>query len=142
MALDHAPDPRTAFEPAEPSLVRPQNRGEVVPPAIEISEASRDQDLPPRPDPAHPNAQPIAVLSDVGSAAAPHQAGRALIVLLRVLVRENGTIADTVLAGSCGVPVLDDLAATFVKAHWKFLPATENGQPVAKWASLEVLVEP
>lgn len=140
IALERASDPRVPFEPAEPNLMQLQTRGDIAPPEIEIADVASDQDLPPRPDPAHPNVQPST--ASATAMASAHQSARSLIVLLRVLVREDGTIADAVLAGSCGVPALDDLAATFVKAHWKFLPATENGRVIAKWTSLEVLVAP
>jgi TonB family protein len=137
IALDRAPEPVSAYKPALPTPIEPQTRGAVAPPAIEITNTPRDQDLPPRPDPAQPNVQPSVALPGANATAG---ADRDLIVLLRAFVREDGTIGDVTLAGSCGVAALDDLAAAFVKAKWRFLPATENGRAVARWTTVEVLV--
>jgi TonB family protein len=84
--------------------------------------------LPPRPDPSAPNPLPVAP---------PGTAGGAIVVLAKVLVLEDGRIGDATLAGSCGWPKLDAAALDFVKAHWRFLPATADGRPVRDWISVE-----
>lgn len=106
------------------------------PPPIEIVGQAGKQILPPRPDPAFPNEAPPALSASAGAKASP------LIVLVRALIEEDGKIGDAELAGSCGVAALDAYAVGFVKAHWRFLPATENGRPIARWSMLEVPLAP
>ena len=58
-------------------------------------------------------------------------------VVLRILVRPDGSIAQVAIAESSGSPVLDE-AAVRAAAEWAFSPATRDGQPVEAWAIIPV----
>jgi protein TonB len=61
------------------------------------------------------------------------------VVLLRVQVREDGSVAAVELAHSCGFPMLDESATRTVRESWQFLPARiEDGTPVASWVEVPI----
>jgi TonB family protein len=94
-------------------------------------EIGDDQIIAPRPDPNHANDLPTAA----GLSAA---AGRAAEVVLRILVRKDGTIGDANVEKSCGTSEVDMLALEFVKSHWRYLAATLAGQPIDAWTTVLV----
>ncbi len=58
-------------------------------------------------------------------------------VMLRVLVRADGTAGAVELKTSSGYPLLDESARTTVQT-WRFNPATVDGKPVAEWYQLAI----
>jgi protein TonB len=58
-------------------------------------------------------------------------------VVLRILVRLDGSVARAEVAESAGIPVLDD-AAVQAARRWLFVPATRDGQPIEAWAFVAV----
>lgn len=60
------------------------------------------------------------------------------VVLLRVQVREDGSVATVELARSSGFALLDDSAARTVRESWRFLPARVDGAPVASWVEVPI----
>jgi protein TonB len=52
-------------------------------------------------------------------------------VTLRLEIGTDGSVADAVVAESSGSAVLDDAAVAWVKSHWRYRPATQNGTAVA-----------
>jgi protein TonB len=52
-------------------------------------------------------------------------------VLLRLAINADGQVSDAEIVRSSGYDELDEAAAIWVKAHWRYLPALQNGQPVA-----------
>jgi protein TonB len=60
------------------------------------------------------------------------------VVLLRVQVREDGSVATVELAHSSGFAVLDDSATRTVRESWRFLPARIDGSPVASWVEVPI----
>jgi len=60
------------------------------------------------------------------------------VVLLRVQVREDGTVAAVELARSSGFALLDDSATRTVRESWRFLPARVDGAPVASWVEVPI----
>jgi protein TonB len=60
-------------------------------------------------------------------------------VLIRYLVRDDGSVGDCNVTTSSGKSLLDDAACAMVKRHWKFKPAMQNGKPVAKSLTAEVI---
>lgn len=94
-----------------------------------------DSDLPPRDDPESPNAPPkIPSTFEAGAGV-----GHSVVVIVRALVLESGTVGDVSVAGSSGFAELDALAVEQVKTHWHYLPATSDGKVVRAWISVEVL---
>lgn len=60
------------------------------------------------------------------------------VVLLRVHVRKDGTVADVELARSSGFSMLDDAATRTVRERWRFVPARVDGAPVASWVEVPI----
>ena len=60
------------------------------------------------------------------------------IVILRVQVREDGSVAAVELARSSGFTMLDDSATRTVRESWRFLPARIDGSPVASWVEVPI----
>ncbi len=58
-------------------------------------------------------------------------------VVLRILVRLDGSVTRAEVAESAGIPVLDD-AAVQAARRWLFAPATRDGQPIDAWAIVAV----
>jgi protein TonB len=52
-------------------------------------------------------------------------------VQLRLTIDADGEVTDAEIVRSSGYDELDQAAASWVKAHWRYLPALQNGQPVA-----------
>jgi protein TonB len=53
-------------------------------------------------------------------------------VVLRVLVKADGTAGQIEIKSSSGFAQLDESARTAVK-DWRFQPATSDGKPIADW---------
>ncbi len=60
------------------------------------------------------------------------------LVLLRVLVRANGSVAQVELAHSSGSPLLDSSAIQTVRDRWRFIPAQQHGAPVESWTEVPI----
>ena len=58
-------------------------------------------------------------------------------VVLRVLVKADGTAGAVEIKNSSGYPLLDESARSTVQT-WRFKPATVDGKPVAEWYQLAV----
>jgi TonB family protein len=63
------------------------------------------------------------------------KAGVEGVVLVQVLVVEDGTVADYRIVNS--VPGLDDVAVACVR-QWRFKPALSAGKPVAVWVAVPI----
>jgi len=59
-------------------------------------------------------------------------------VLLRVLVRPDGSVATVELARSSGFPLLDESATRTVRDNWRFIPAQLDGTPVESWVEVPI----
>ncbi|RZI41427.1 energy transducer TonB [Herbaspirillum sp. HC18] len=58
-------------------------------------------------------------------------------VVLRVMVKADGTAGEVELMRTSGYPLLDESARNTVQG-WRFKPATVDGKPVAEWYRLDV----
>lgn len=52
-------------------------------------------------------------------------------VLLKLSIDETGAVVNASVMRSSGYTDLDDTAVAWVKAHWRYMPATRDGNPVA-----------
>lgn len=59
-------------------------------------------------------------------------------MLIKYLVKEDGSVGDCKVTTSSGRSLLDDAACAIVKRHWKFKPAMQDGKPVAEFLTAEV----
>lgn len=90
------------------------------------------QRTPPRPNPRRPLIEPDY----------PPQSkrlGEEGATVLRLYILEDGRVGDAQIATSSGFPRLDEAAVRHAKRAWRFLPATENGKPVAAWYDFRVV---
>ena len=51
-------------------------------------------------------------------------------VRLSIAVGADGRVSDATVASSSGTSALDDAAVSWVKNHWRYKPATQDGRPV------------
>jgi protein TonB len=58
-------------------------------------------------------------------------------VMLRVLVKADGTAGAVEIRSSSGYPLLDESARKAVQA-WRFNPGTSDGKPIAEWYQLSI----
>jgi len=58
-------------------------------------------------------------------------------VVLRMLVRSDGSVAQVNVVESSGSQVLDE-AAVNAAVKWRFAPASRDGQPVESWAVIPI----
>ncbi len=58
-------------------------------------------------------------------------------VMLKVLVRADGSVGSVEVTESSGIPALDQAAVRQAGA-WVFAPATRDGQPIEAWALISV----
>lgn len=60
-------------------------------------------------------------------------------VLVKYLVKEDGSVGNCTVTTSSGKPRLDAAACAMVKRRWKFKPATQDGKPIAEFLTAEVV---
>ena len=60
------------------------------------------------------------------------------VVVLRVLVREDGSVATVEMAQSSGSALLDESASRTVRERWRFIPARLNGIPIESWVEVPI----
>jgi protein TonB len=60
------------------------------------------------------------------------------VVLLRVHVRADGSVAEVTVAQSSGFSQLDDAALKTVRERWRFIPARLDGIPVESWVEVPI----
>lgn len=60
------------------------------------------------------------------------------IVLLRVHVRADGSVAEAEIKQSSGATLLDDSALRTVRESWRFVPARLDGVPVESWVEVPI----
>lgn len=58
-------------------------------------------------------------------------------VLLRVMVKANGTAGDIHVRRTSGYPLLDESALNAVQ-NWRFTPASVNNKPIAEWYQIAI----
>jgi len=63
------------------------------------------------------------------------------VVFLRLAISETGAVSDATVMKSSGHTRLDEAAVSWVKAHWRYHPAMQNGQPVASTTESQVKFE-
>lgn len=59
-------------------------------------------------------------------------------MVLELYILPNGRVGEARVQKSSGFPRLDEAAVKEAKRSWRFIPGTENGQPVAMWHATKV----
>jgi len=109
------------------TMVAPPAPPPVAPPVTTV--------LPPAPTP------PSGIASTHTIPPYPDQSrrlGEQGTVRLRIEVAEDGTVSDASVVQSSGSSTLDDAAVAWVKDHWRYKPATQEGHAVS--ASVQAAV--
>ncbi len=123
------------FPDPKPVMVDPT--AEIVPPPdvliagegpTAITGADSTMLLAPRPDPAHFNVPPQVPAGHTNATGA-------LAVILKILVRPDGSIGDAAVTRSSGMSDLDLAAIRYVKDNWRFIPAMLGAQAVQDWTT-------
>lgn len=128
--------PEPVMAPPKTQMVQPDNMASVAPPEIQIQ-----QDTPPPAIAA--TSAPASPVSDSAVAAMgsthtipPYPAeakrlGEQGTVLLQLTISPSGVVTSAEIVQSSGFPLLDQTAAAWVQAHWKYKPAVQGGVAVA-----------
>lgn len=66
-----------------------------------------------------------------------HESGEGIIA---VWVREDGTVGDAGVIQSIGHPRLDEAALNWYTNGARYLPAMQDGKPIAAWKALAVKI--
>ena len=60
------------------------------------------------------------------------------VVVLRILVHEDGSVKEVKVRQSSGFKLLDESALRTVRDRWHFLPARLNDKPVTSWVEVPI----
>jgi len=60
------------------------------------------------------------------------------VVVLRILVHEDGSVKEVKVRQSSGFKILDESALRTVRDRWHFLPARLNDKPVTSWVEVPI----
>ncbi len=148
------PQPQPTPAPVAPAPIAPANEAPVkpAPPAPPTPPAPPAPPTPPAPPaPPPPPAPPAQAPRTEVSITANYASGNAKpvyptmakrngeqgTVVLRVLVRHDGTAGTVEVKSSSGFPRLDQSAVDAVKT-WRFNPATVDGKAVDEWYQVPI----
>ena len=132
--------PQQRVLPPPPSMVKPTEPQVAVPPEIQIQTPPPQTAISAPPQQAVTNPAPLVNASAAGitnthtTPPYPPMARRMSeqgIVRLKISVTPQGTVSDAQVEQSSGHPDLDQTAMAWVKAHWRYKPAMQNGMAVA-----------
>jgi protein TonB len=65
--------------------------------------------------------------------------GKEGTVVLDITVSAEGSVQNVSISKSSGDDDLDEAAMSWVREHWRYQPATQNGQPVAAQSEAQVV---
>jgi TonB family protein len=122
----HLVSPSIVLVPVPEIAIEPD-----TPPTTAITTVSMAQMLAPRPDIAHINVPP----------ALPslfRTLGNGITLILKIFVQPDGSISDAHVVKTSGDAKLDEFAVEYVKANWRYIPATIGGKPVDDWTTVLV----
>lgn len=127
--IQTAPPPNqiTAVQSPHPVAAQPAPVATAPPPAVKA---------PPAPTP------PSAIASTHTQPPYPvlaRRIGKQGTVLLNITIGTNGDVQNVSVAKSSGDDSLDEAAVAWVREHWRYRPATQNGQPVVAQSEAQVV---
>ncbi|SRR5579885_653660 len=125
------PPPPTLVKPTEPQVMPPPEIVVQTPPPPAAISAPPQQ---PATNPVPVNASAAGITSTHTTPPYPPNArrlGEQGQVLLKIMVTPQGSVSDAQVARSSGYPDLDQTAVDWVKSHWRYKPAMQNGVAIA-----------
>lgn len=143
IVIDTVPPPKTKEAlppPPDPTLVRP--RIDVPQPQIDVARDAPQTTVsvvdPPAGPPTNVDPAPrvFAAKAIAGTHTTPdyppidRRLGHEGNVLLKLTIDEWGAVVDAQVERSSGYETLDRAAASWVKTHWLYHPATRAGDPI------------
>ena len=134
--------------PSHPPLVDLQHpvQDSAVQPVIKIEESQGSITVPlaPPTGPIGPTVRDFGPRAMAGTHTIPDyppidtRLGHEGTVMLKLAIDERGIVTDAVVERSSGYGSLDQAAVNWVKAHWRYYPATHAGDPVTSSADVTV----
>lgn len=143
--------PKPRVEPTKPPRPTPVDRRVYVPPPDDPADQETDQGQtivatreppPPQMPPTITSARGIMSTHTIPDyPPISRRLNETGTVTLHLVISDTGTITDVTVERSSGHERLDAAAVAWVKAHWRYQPAVQNGQPVASTADAQVKFE-
>jgi protein TonB len=128
--------PQPTIAPPQPQTVQPpDNLATVTPPDIQIQTETPPQSVTATTAPATPTPDSAAAGVSSTHTIPPYPAeakrlGEQGTVLLRLTISPSGDVIAADIVQSSGYADLDQTAAAWVQAHWKYKPAVQGGTAV------------
>jgi hypothetical protein len=122
----HLVSPNIPLVPEPMIVIEPD-----TPPTATITAMSTAQMLAPRPDTKHINVPPQLPFLF-------HALGNGISLILKIFVQPDGSISDAHVVKTSGDAKLDEIAVGYVKANWRYIPASISGTPVEDWTTVLV----
>jgi|HigsolmetaAR203D_1030402.scaffolds.fasta_scaffold00209_4 protein TonB len=145
------PPPPPKIETPPPFVPPPEIAIDIpmeTPPATAITQTTTERPpaqppiqaapAPKGPPPTQPRVDPRRPPTKPEYPAASRRAGEEGTVVLELYILPNGRVGEARVQKSSGFPRLDEAAVREAKRSWRFIPGTENGQPVAMWYATKV----
>jgi protein TonB len=138
------PKAKAPPKPPPPAYVPPPRIKAEMPAPNAIAAVTQEapKEPPPPPAPAVQQIQKSAPALDTGQSCPPpkyppaaRRAGESGAVVLRFLIEEDGSVADSLVDASSGFERLDEAARTAL-ANCHFKPGTIDGRPERSWAQI------
>ncbi|MGH6870796.1 MAG: energy transducer TonB [Rhizomicrobium sp.] len=124
------------------TFVKPDNPT-AVPPQIDVDHGGNGGGIPY--DPGRTQTDTVTQVSAVagthtipGYPSLDRRLGHEGTVLLAIWIDAGGNVSQATVTRSSGYDGLDRAAIDWVKAHWRYKPATKNGRPVPSSAQASV----
>ena len=116
--------------PDLPDLAKPQ---EVEPPVIDIQAPAPAEAVASAPGSPLVTRPAMAIAEAHGFPPLPsvYASRRAIVLRVVLSIARDGSIAGAEIAQTSGIAALDRLAIDWVKQHWRYQPALENGEAIA-----------
>ena len=128
----------------KPTMIVPKDT--VTPPEIVVQQQPQPT-IATKTAPASPSAAPTRANGISSTHTTPpypadaKKAGQHGTVQLHIMISAQGDVTSATVTRSSGVPLLDQTAAAWVTAHWKYKPATDNGTAVASTSDAQVVFD-
>lgn len=129
----------------KPTLIKPPDDS-IAPPQIVVQQpvpqTIAQKVAPPVPTQAVAPTRATGVSSTHSTPPYPpdaKKAGQQGTVVLHILISAQGDVTSATVSKSSGVPILDQTAVSWVIAHWKYKPASQNGIAMASASDAQVV---